>query len=433
MKLACGQDMPSIPTEWHFKMPGYGISKLNAHHNGSDVNSKMMQYSISRQLKQSVAMHQAPSIEQGYFILTMMPSLYCELDCPHCYLSLEQRKNPAVLDSGMLRKILTDIDAFYHDRKIDTKTIQAYHYGGEPTSMGINAFIEILDVIDSIFSSEKGYGVHHTILTSLVGVDLDIWHQVFRNRCAGRLQTSYDGSMRGRGYLKLWEAQMRRAKKLGLKLSTISVLNTRMVNDGPEHAIDYLCELGVDEASFLPFMLNQQNSGKKYDVLAPSMSEWSHFMIELSRVWITRRANGGSVPEIGQMRFILAQDEMRSPVSNIAGQTLFLMPDGSWSLPDYRNGWEEYMLGFGSGLNGDFSSILSSPKRRDYMRRQIARNGNAECLECPHSNKCVMEFWKVNRDGDECFGGRQYVEWVLDNRDRILSLDQGVDRDVLIY
>lgn len=433
MKPAYVQDMPATPAEWHFEMPDLDIGKLNALRGGRDANSNGMQCPALRQLKESTATHQAPSIEQGYFILTMMPSLYCELDCPHCYLSREQRKNPATLKTGALRKIITGVDAFYKARKIRGKTIQAYHYGGEPTSMGTDAFIEILDVIDSILKPESGYDVRHTILTSLAGVDLDIWHRVFRDRCGGRLQTSYDGRMRGRGYLKLWESQMRRARELGLKLSTISVLNTGMIKDGPEHAIDYLRELGVVEASFLPFMLNKQNSGKKYDVLAPSMSEWSNFMIELSRVWMARRANGVSVPEIGQMRFVLAQNEMWSPVSNVAGQTLFLMPDGSWSLPDYRNGREEYMLGFGNGLDEDFASILSSPKRREYLRRQIARNGNAECLECPHANRCVMEFWKANRSGDECFGGRRYIEWVLENRDRILSLDQCIDRDVLIY
>ena len=375
----------------------------------------------------------APSIEQGHFVLTMMPSLYCDLDCPHCYLSKVERRDPTRLMNASIRKALQSVDRFYDTRGVERKTIHAYQYGGEPTSMGVEAFSSMLDVIDDTLPARKGYDVRHTILTSLVEVDLDAWLPVFRDRCGSFLQTSFDGRMRGGGYIRKWDAQMRRAASLGLTLSTISVVNTRILGDGPEATLDYLSELGVVEASFLPFMLNEQNLGKKYDALAPTMDAWSDFMISLTEAWIQRRTGGHAAPEIGQMRFILAQSDMPDATSNIAGQTLFLMPNGDFALPDYQDGWQEYMNRFANGIGREFEEVLSSPKRRAYLRRQITRNGNPECLACQHSDKCVMEFWKENRPGDDCFGGRRYVDWVIANRDRILAVDAGLMRTTSLY
>lgn len=373
------------------------------------------------------------SIEQGHFVLTMMPSLFCELDCPHCYLSKVERRDPTRLRNSAIRRVLENVDRFYDARGIARKTIHAYQYGGEPTSMGVEAFSGMLDVIEAALPAHKGYDVRHTILTSLVEVDLDAWLPIFRDRCGGFLQTSFDGRMRGGAYLRKWESQMHKARGLGLTLSTISVINTRILADGPEATLNYLADLDVVEASFLPFMWNEQNDGKKYDALAPTMNAWSDFMIRLTEAWIARRRQGLAAPEIGQLRYILAQASMESPVSNIAGQTLFLMPNGDFALPDYKRGWQEFMNRFANGLSSDFGAVLASPKRRAYLRRQMTRNGNPECLSCPHADKCVMEFWKDNRPDDDCFGGRRYVDWVMQHRDEILALDAGRQQSFSLY
>jgi sulfatase maturation enzyme AslB (radical SAM superfamily) len=375
----------------------------------------------------------APSIEQGNFVLTLMPSLKCDLDCPHCYLSKTERRDPTRLPDEKLAIILDKIDAYYSRQGVQAKMINAYHYGGEPTSMGLDAFRSMLDTIDRHLPADKGYDLRHTILTSLVEVDLDEWGPLFFDRCGGFLQTSFDGRMRGGRYLRNWEEKMADARSRGLELSTISVVNSRLLQDGPEQTLDYLSDLGVVECSFLPFMWNEQNNGLAYDRLAPTMASWSEFMIRLTERWIERQVQGLPTPEVGQLRFILAQADNPSPVSNVAGQTLFLMPNGDFALPDYRNGWQEYMNRFGNGLALDFDRILASPRRRAYMRRQLTRNGNSDCLSCSHADKCVMEFWKENREGDDCFGGKRYVEWLLANRHRIEAFSQGKLRTVSLY
>jgi hypothetical protein len=36
-----------------------------------------------------------------------------------------------------------------------------------------------------------------------------------------------------------------------------------------------------------------------------------------------------------------------------------------------------------------------------------------------------MEFWKENRAGDDCFGGRRFVEWLLPQATAIEGLTGG--------
>jgi sulfatase maturation enzyme AslB (radical SAM superfamily) len=359
------------------------------------------------------------SIENGHFVLTMMPSLYCALNCPHCYLSKAERRDTTRLRDDQLAVVLESVRAYYQTRNLPRVSIHAYQYGGEPTSMGTAAFASMLDTLDAAFPSDEGYDLRHTLLTALVGVDLDAWAPLVHERCGGYLQSSYDGRMRGGGYLTTWLDQMAKARRMGLTMATISVVNSRLLADGPESTLDTLADLGVVEASFLPFMENLQNTGKIYDRLAPSMEAWSRFMIELTEHWIARTNKGDAVPEIGQMRFILAQAEAANGLANTAAQTLFLLPNGDWALPDYRNGWTEYMNRFGNGLHQGFEAVLRGDKRKAYLRRQAMRNGNLECSNCAHGAHCVMEFWKPNRPDDDCFGGKRYVEWVLHNRQRI--------------
>ena len=365
------------------------------------------------------------SIENGYFVFTLMPSLFCHLRCPHCYLSLEEREDRTILSPELVELACRKVDAYWDARGLTERTVVCYWYGGEPTQMGIPVFKEMADRINSVFAASKGYVVKHTVLTSLVSVRSD-WHDVFRTYGGGEFQTSYDGTMRGGPYVRKWERKVRDAVRDGLNVSTISVVNRDLLEQGAAGTLDYLSDLGVCETSWLPFMWNEQNRGEMYDTFAPSMEKWSAFMTDLTRRWMERRSSGLHVPEIGQMRFVLSQSSNPSALANVAAQTLFLMPNGDFVLPDYRDGWLEFMQPFGNIIEQEFAEVLGSPARRAYLRRQVLRNGNPECADCPHADKCVMEFWKDNRPGDDCFGGRAYVEWLLANRDAVESISHPV-------
>jgi len=219
--------------------------------------------------------------------------------------------------------------------------------------------------------------------------------------------------MRGKVYVRKWEEKIKSAKAFGLDIGTISVVNHELLKSGGVETLEYLSALGIKEVSFLPFMWNEQNDGAKYDKYAPTMEAWSNFMIEVSTHYFKMKKLGRYVPEIGQLSFILHQMNQPS-MANVAAQTLFLLPDGDFVLPDYKNGYQEYMRSFGNILTEPFEEILNGKERRSYLRKQVLRDNNEECLNCEHADKCVMEFWKKNREGDDCFGGKKYVQWLLE-------------------
>lgn len=365
------------------------------------------------------------SIEQGYFVFTMMPSLRCSLNCPHCYLTTEQRRNSPIMSVDQLEKACLKVADYYDDKThLDRKVIVFYWYGGEPTEMGIDYMLDAFNRIQRIFPESKGYYIRHEVLTSLIKIN-DDWFDVFRTWGRGHFQTSFDGLMRGKGYVKLWDKRVRQAIDLGLSVSTISVVNNKLMEDGPRAILDYLCDLGVDEISFLPFMLNENNEGDKYEKYAPPMSGYSEFMIELTEYWYEKKLSGLKVPYIGQMSYILSRINSEAS-ANIAGQTMFLLPEGDFVLPDYKNGYLEYMKPFGNIFKDEFKDILSSPSRREYLRKQYMRNQNDDCSTCEHNRHCIMEFWKVNREGDDCFGAKRYTKWLIakEQTEKVLDYDR---------
>jgi sulfatase maturation enzyme AslB (radical SAM superfamily) len=351
------------------------------------------------------------AIENGYFVFTMMPSLHCKLNCPHCYLSKEERRSTEILSVEDIKLACQKVDKYYQAKEVRDKSIQCYWYGGEPTDMGQDYFISVAEVIGEVFAETKGYELRHTILSAMVTVDPS-WYPIFEKYCKGIVQTSFDGLMRGLKYVKRWEEKVLELNDFGLKVSTITVVNNEIIANGPEKTLDYISDLGIHETSWLPFMLNDQNSSGAYESFAPNMREYSKFMIGLGEHWYKRKRAGLHVPYIGQMEFILSQANTPG-MANIAVQTLFLMPNGDFVLPDYRDGHKEYMRIFGNILDQSFEDILTGDERRAYLRRQVTKNANLECLSCPHTDKCIMEFWKPNREDDECFGARRFVEWAL--------------------
>ena len=107
---------------------------------------------------------------------------------------------------------------------------------------------------------------------------------------------------------------------------------------------------------------------------------------------------------------------------------MFLMPNGDFTLPDYRDGYTEYMQPFGNIFKSDFETVLASKDRRKYLRRQYIANKNTECIECDKRHQCFLEFWKENKENDDCFGAKKYGDWLVDRESRIpvVSLSNGV-------
>jgi MoaA/NifB/PqqE/SkfB family radical SAM enzyme len=57
--------------------------------------------------------HEAFSIESGYFVFTLMPSLRCKLNCPHCYLSVDERRNSPIMSLEDLKVVCQKVFDYY--------------------------------------------------------------------------------------------------------------------------------------------------------------------------------------------------------------------------------------------------------------------------------------------------------------------------------
>lgn len=82
-------------------------------------------------------------------------------------------------------------------------------------------------------------------------------------------------------------------------------------------------------------------------------------------------------------------------------------------LNDQLKSQDRDALLIGNIFSQSFAQILTSPARRAWLHKQLTRNNNIECLECNKYNCCLMEFWKTNNKGDDCYGAKRYVEWLL--------------------
>ena len=195
-------------------------------------------------------------IETGRLILTMMPSLYCRFNCPHCYLTKEQRRSKDCLSLEQIQTTVVKINNYYQSQNIHNAVIDIYWYGGEPTTMGVECFSDMCDIINIGF---KNHQVKHTLLSALVGVDIDKWIPIIKKYCNSKLQTSYDGLMRGKRYAKAWQQQVVYAHSNGIEVNTLSVFNKSIQTTGHKQTFNQLRALGVQQCGWLPIQKNTRN------------------------------------------------------------------------------------------------------------------------------------------------------------------------------
>lgn len=345
------------------------------------------------------------SIRSGRLILTLMPSLACGLNCPHCYLTPAQRRSKETLTVTQVARFARDLSDLWSGLKGKTR-LDVYWYGGEPlTNLTPPLFDEMASLLSPVAAETR-----HVVLSSLVGVDINAWAATLHKWAGSAIQTSWDGAMRGDRHLRHQEREIARARQLGLAVDTLTVVNRGLIDMGARAALDWLIGQGIRASGWLPMQRNTRNiETGAYSQLAPSMNEFSEFMIALTE--LARAAP--SAPVIGEECFIAS---MRgNPLANKGLQTLFLMPNGDLTLPDYHDDGTEFLLRFGNIEDG-LSRVLAGTTYRAWCRKQVALNNNPECRSCDISDCCLMEFWKPNPPADDCMGGAKFVRHILQNR-----------------
>ena len=103
------------------------------------------------------------TIENGYFVFTIMPTLQCPYNCKHCYLSLEQRRDTTTMTIDQMREVCRKVDAYWDQVQPPSRVVLVYNYGGEPTSTGPEYFKAYVAMMAEVFPVSKGYEVKHVL------------------------------------------------------------------------------------------------------------------------------------------------------------------------------------------------------------------------------------------------------------------------------
>ncbi|SFV85792.1 hypothetical protein MNB_SUP05-SYMBIONT-4-1261 [hydrothermal vent metagenome] len=231
--------------------------------------------------------------------------------------------------------------------------------------------------------------------------------------------------MCGNRYDKTWEKKVQYIVSKGLKVTTLSVFNGLILKEGATNTWNKLSKLGISQTGWLPFQKNTRNDATGMFVEhSTSMNEFSNFMIEFNK--LNQSAKKDNQMLIGNELFISSMSANSTTMSNTGAQTVFLMPNGDMVMPDYDKDNVEYMRLFGNILTQSFEQVLTSQSRRDWIRRQINRNNNQECLKCDSWDCCLMEFWKNNNKNDDCYGAKHYVDWVKQSSHQTPTLIENI-------
>jgi len=397
-------------------------------------------------------MNRILNIENGYFVFTIFSSLRCDLNCKHCYLSKYDRMNSPSLDLERdFREVCTKILNYYNKKDLKKIDIICYWYGGEPTVLGPKYFYKAKSITEQVFQNTN-INIKHQILSNLVSDNVSKWIPLYKSMCDSYVQSSYDYLMRGTNYLEKWKKNIKKIKEAGINISAINVINNTMI--GKEREIyNELVSLNIDEIGFLPFMKNTTNMaefGENYIENSATMNEYSEFIIEFTKIAFEKldfnKENLGLEISIGTLSHIFfnyfnkSNNEETNIINNIAGQTMFLLPKGDFVLPDYKNNYfkekqyiqkfsseqpdfrnncidngVEYLKKFENVLSNDFEAVLNSPERQKYLKKQMERDNQQECLNCEYSQECLMEFWKTTNldNSGECPGAKKYILFLI--------------------
>lgn len=367
--------------------------------------------------------NQSLNIENGYFVLTMFPSLKCELNCPHCYLSKEQRASEEFLGEDLFKEMIIKVKDFYIKKGVVEPTIVFYWYGGEPTSFPLEKYKKLIKLQKEIFPSK--WKIKNQFLTNLFDIKKD-WLKFFKDECNSYFQTSYDYHMRSKSYHKKHIKNVKLVSKMGYRIALINVFNNTMLNK-EEIIYNEVKEMNAGEIGFLPFMKNYANlanDGDQYKKWYANMSEFSNFLINFTKLHIQDIKNGTHKFTIGNIAHIFKNLQSKNEFDNIAGQTMFFLEDGQFCLPDYINNYQnktdiefqdvEYLNMFETIKGNTFEQVLKSENRRKYLNRQITLNEDEKCKNCEYSKICSMEFWKSSNldNSGECPGNKRFIDFL---------------------
>lgn len=334
----------------------------------------------------------------------------CNVNCPRCYLSEENRANKEFLPPEFLEEICTS--SFVQDAKDVVFVFQ----GGEPSILGQVKLNAYANIIEQNVKSAKIAMVSNLLNMPNWLIDFS------KNRLQGRLETTYASghkfTLAGSedDYNHRFENSLKKAIGHGLPCPINVELNRETFDKGPEYLIELASrtnamiwefDFSVDFGSFLKTPgFNIFN----YPVVSSTIKyhEFYDFVFRFASLFKEQIGAGLSCGVVDQY-----QKGNDSINFNIQREKDFITinPDGSITTnPLFSDIVATYL---GNLSEKSLDQIIESKLR--YRRILHERHRVVPCMSCEWFERCGggVSHLSINDGGKTCVGGKEY--WRLIN------------------
>ncbi len=312
----------------------------------------------------------------------------CNVDCPRCYLTPENRKSKLMLRKGLLTEILSS--DFFSEPAPDEQPPEVIFQGGEPTIVGLKALLGYIDEVQRVCPSAQMTMVSN--LMRLPEWTADVAREYFQNRIETTWAAGMKKSLTGHEdvFQDRFASSLKGAIDQGITCPINVELNRETLQAGPGVILDLHQRTGATlfefdfSVRFNDFRLQPQFAAGNYPILPASIryDEFRQFILGLRRE-ITKQGLQGKV-QTNLLRDI--SKRKIDPAFNTCREADFLTvnPDSTITTnPLFSDISETY---FGSLDDRPLDELIKHPNRQARIKYEQSRR--EPCLDCEFFNVC---------------------------------------------
>lgn len=335
----------------------------------------------------------------------------CNVNCPRCYLTAENRLNKQRLPLDSLEKLL---DSNYVKNADDVVVI---FQGGEPSILGYDALKDYSDVVRRIAPTAK-----MAMVSNLLNMP-DWLIDYSKNILEGRLETTYASGHKftlsgsSDGYNDKFLKSLTKAIANGLECPINVELNRETYERGPQYLVDIAIEAKARiwefdfSVDFAEFHSRPAYSLFGYPVVSSTLTydEFYEFVFDFQRLFNDQTGMELSCGVVNQFK-----NNQESINFNIQREKDFITinPDGSITTnPLFSDIVPTYLGNINSAPLDDIVCSVLRIRRILHEKKRIEK-----CYQCPHFNLCGggVSHLPVFDGGANCIGGIQW--WKLNEQ-----------------
>lgn len=346
------------------------------------------------------------------FEINVFVTRKCNLDCSHCYIDRERRRDDDYIKVERLGEILDEMEAFFKVNNF--KVINIGLYGGEITQMP-NEYLE--EVVDKIEEKIKKYSpkteVNFKVSTNLIAKNFEDYLKLLDK--VDIIGISYDIEVnRFNAYnQKIWEENLKKLQSLNKRV-TLNFTITNKVMGHEEHFIEIIKKYNINSIHlgyYVPSGKNIQND------LRPTHKQHSDFCKNMINLIMQEGMSDMDVSPIDGMASALSDGSFDGGVICEIFNSINLDTNGLVTLCIGASGNDTFpnqVIG-----NTNEESINNILKSKKYYKELLSvLNPNEICQSCEYQPICKQGCKILSEYGmedGECWGYKSLWDHVKSN------------------